>query len=88
MDELIYYDHYNLDDDLADLDKGCLYRALDALDPIEQEGVLAMARSAEAKVKILARQPMGFGRQSSLELIAKLGIWMIKNNINLDEVDL
>lgn len=69
------------------LEKDELLRAFDALDNQDQEIILDQCEKIERKIKSLrSRSMVGFGELSSMELVARIGIWMIKNNLNPEDI--
>lgn len=58
-----------------------LNNALAALDEEDRERVLGMAKKMEDDIRSFTRGKIMFGRMSSLELIAKMGIFYIDKNI-------
>lgn len=63
------------------LTKDDLTKALDAIDQEDQERILDMAAMAVARVRERPARVM-FGHWSALELIAKVGIYLNRKNIN------
>jgi hypothetical protein len=69
------------------LDKDDLERAFDNLDNLDQQAIIDQCNHLEGQVKRLrSRSLSGFGQLSAMELVARVGIWMVNNDINPEDI--
>lgn len=69
------------------LDREDLERAFDALDNLDRESIIDQCNHVEGQIKKMrSRSLSGFGQLSAMELIARVGIWMVNNDINPEDV--
>jgi hypothetical protein len=78
--DLSFYLHDGLNDDV-------MKKAYERLERADRAMIDELTQDLEDGLdeRHTGRTPLMFGRKSTLELLAKLGVWMIDNHISVNE---
>jgi hypothetical protein len=69
--------------DLSKLDHKCIEQAFKNLDQADREMIQSLSLKLEDDIRTMRGRKIMFGPKSSMELLAKLGVFLVKRKINL-----